>query len=108
MAELMAQGDLAIGAAGGTAWERCCLGLPTILVVLASNQREAASHLAAAKAAHVVASVDDITSSMARLLLTLLQEEGALAHLSSASATIADGKGVQRILTIMGERQDEE
>ncbi|MNR13517.1 undecaprenyldiphospho-muramoylpentapeptide beta-N- acetylglucosaminyltransferase [compost metagenome] len=108
MAELMAQSDLAIGAAGGTAWERCCLGLPTILVVLASNQREAASHLAAAKAAHVVASVDDITSSMARLLLTLLQEEGALAHLSSASATIADGKGVQRILTIMGERQDEE
>ncbi|MNG39918.1 hypothetical protein D3C84_1282650 [compost metagenome] len=56
----------------------------------------------------MVASVDDITSSMARLLLTLLQEEGALAHLSSASATIADGKGVQRILTIMGERQDEE
>lgn len=98
MAELMADSDMAIGAAGGTSWERCCLGLPTILVVLASNQREAAIHLAAAEAAHVVASVDDIPKEMARLLLALLQEEGALARLSSASAAISDGTGVRRVL----------
>ncbi|HET7775514.1 MAG TPA: UDP-2,4-diacetamido-2,4,6-trideoxy-beta-L-altropyranose hydrolase, partial [Azospira sp.] len=34
MAALMAESDLAIGAAGTTAWERCCLGLPTITLVL--------------------------------------------------------------------------
>ena len=99
MAELMAQSDLAIGAAGGTAWERCCLGLPTILVVLASNQREAATHLAATEAAHVVASVDEIPGSVARLLLSLCREQSILVQLSSASAAISDGVGAQRVLT---------
>jgi len=39
MAEVMANSDLAIGAAGATTWERCCLGLPTIQIVIALNQR---------------------------------------------------------------------
>ena len=30
MSELMANSDLAIGAAGSTAWERCFLALPSI------------------------------------------------------------------------------
>jgi len=38
MAERMANADLAIGAAGATTWERCCLGLPTIQMVIADNQ----------------------------------------------------------------------
>lgn len=45
MAQLMADADIAIGAAGSTSWERCCLGLPGILVCLASNQKEALSAL---------------------------------------------------------------
>jgi len=40
MAELMANADLAIGAGGTTTWERCCLGLPTITIVIADNQQE--------------------------------------------------------------------
>lgn len=51
MAELMAESDLAIGAAGSTSWERCCLGLPTLQVVLANNQRSIASALQQAGAA---------------------------------------------------------
>ena len=39
MVPLMLQADLAIGAGGVTAWERCCLGLPSMLVTLAGNQR---------------------------------------------------------------------
>ncbi|MEW4981710.1 MAG: UDP-2,4-diacetamido-2,4,6-trideoxy-beta-L-altropyranose hydrolase [Cycloclasticus sp.] len=46
MAEMMANADLAIGAAGATTWERCCLGLPTIQIILAENQRVAAANLA--------------------------------------------------------------
>lgn len=45
MAALMIQADIAIGASGGTAWERCCLGLPTINIVSAQNQKENASAL---------------------------------------------------------------
>ncbi|MDA7798279.1 UDP-2,4-diacetamido-2,4,6-trideoxy-beta-L-altropyranose hydrolase, partial [bacterium] len=30
--------DVAIGAGGTTAWERCCLGLPTLVTAIADNQ----------------------------------------------------------------------
>lgn len=45
MAELICAADLAIGASGSSTWERCCLGLPTLALVLADNQREAAGEL---------------------------------------------------------------
>lgn len=38
MAALMAEHDLAIGAAGGMTWERACLGLPTLAVPIVDNQ----------------------------------------------------------------------
>ncbi|WP_246354653.1 UDP-2,4-diacetamido-2,4,6-trideoxy-beta-L-altropyranose hydrolase [Paenibacillus phytohabitans] len=40
IAELMRKADLSIGAGGSTTWERCYLGLPTLSVVTADNQRE--------------------------------------------------------------------
>jgi len=39
MAELMAQSDWAISAAGTSTWEWCCLGVPTISIQLADNQK---------------------------------------------------------------------
>lgn len=38
MAELMANADLSLGAGGTTTWERCFLGLPTIVTAIAENQ----------------------------------------------------------------------
>jgi UDP-2,4-diacetamido-2,4,6-trideoxy-beta-L-altropyranose hydrolase/UDP-4-amino-4,6-dideoxy-N-acetyl-beta-L-altrosamine N-acetyltransferase len=46
MAEIMSNSDIAIGAAGSTTWERCCLGLPTIQIVIAKNQLFSAETLA--------------------------------------------------------------
>lgn len=40
LAELMAEADLALGAGGTMAWERCYLGLPTIIIAIADNQDE--------------------------------------------------------------------
>ena len=45
MAELMFKADLAIGACGITSLERCCLGLPTLMYVLAENQIKIANNL---------------------------------------------------------------
>ncbi|MEW6996848.1 UDP-2,4-diacetamido-2,4,6-trideoxy-beta-L-altropyranose hydrolase [Colwelliaceae bacterium BS250] len=39
MAELMLNHTIAIGAPGATSWERACLGLPSIIVPLAENQK---------------------------------------------------------------------
>lgn len=48
MAELMAAADLAIGGGGSASWERCAMGLPSIIMVLAENQKKAAEDLDAA------------------------------------------------------------
>ncbi|CCE22428.1 UDP-2,4-diacetamido-2,4,6-trideoxy-beta-L-altropyranose hydrolase [Methylotuvimicrobium alcaliphilum] len=38
MAERMLRADLAFGAGGVTTWERCCLGLPSLVIMTANNQ----------------------------------------------------------------------
>jgi UDP-2,4-diacetamido-2,4,6-trideoxy-beta-L-altropyranose hydrolase len=48
MAELMAAADLAIGAGGSATWERCSMGLPSIILELGENQSKAAVDLHAA------------------------------------------------------------
>jgi UDP-2,4-diacetamido-2,4,6-trideoxy-beta-L-altropyranose hydrolase len=40
MAQMMKVSDLFIGSAGGTTWERCCLGLPSLVITIAKNQVE--------------------------------------------------------------------
>ena len=46
MAELMSSADIGIGASGTSTWERCCLGLPSLVMILADNQKEIAEELA--------------------------------------------------------------
>jgi UDP-2,4-diacetamido-2,4,6-trideoxy-beta-L-altropyranose hydrolase len=45
MAQFMARADLAIGASGSATWERCCMGLPSIVIVIAENQKKPAESL---------------------------------------------------------------
>jgi len=45
MSKLISQSDLAIGTCGVAAWERCALGLPSLVVITAENQREDAEIL---------------------------------------------------------------
>ena len=54
MATLMGKADFAIGAAGSSAFERCALGLPTIMIQTADNQQFIATALAQAGAARIV------------------------------------------------------
>ncbi len=98
MAALMAEADLAIGAAGGTAWERCALGLPTLLAVLADNQAPAAAALHAAGAALSLGRAED-PAFPARLAQALEQaaDPATLSALSAAAAAVTDGRGADRV-----------
>jgi UDP-2,4-diacetamido-2,4,6-trideoxy-beta-L-altropyranose hydrolase len=40
MPQRILEADLAIGAAGSSVWERCCLGLPSVLLCIADNQKD--------------------------------------------------------------------
>lgn len=50
LAQLMRKADLALGAGGVTMWERCYLGLPSIVTIVAENQRESTEAAAEAGA----------------------------------------------------------
>jgi UDP-2,4-diacetamido-2,4,6-trideoxy-beta-L-altropyranose hydrolase len=101
MAELMANSDLSIGAAGATSWERCCLGLPTILIVLADNQKKIASNLVKAKATLVV-DIDKLEG------ISLIGESATypvvLRELSECAKKITDGMGVSRVIKKLDHR----
>ena len=97
MAELMSQADVAIGAAGSTSWERCCLGLPTIMLVLAENQKEVARYLTELGAA-ISVKVSSEDSDCLAVKLDKLRDENFLRGLVDASSRLIDGKGAERVL----------
>ena len=100
MAELMASADVALGAAGGTSWERCCLGLPSILIVLADNQRPGAAALGEAGAALVGGTPEQSVSDLCQLLAEARSRRYDLALASSA---LCDGAGASRLANALAE-----
>ena len=101
MAQRMADSDLAIGAAGSTSWERCCLGLPTLMVVLAENQQLGAQALDAAHAARLIGVVSDIVTQLPLAACELI-DSACQMRMSLAASAITDGQGVDRILKAIG------
>jgi len=102
MAGLLAEADLAIGAAGVSAWERCCLGVPSVMVALADNQRQIARVLDRAGAACQVDGPEAITAATRRLA----GDAALRGRISAAAAAIVDGLGVERIVARLEEWSD--
>lgn len=101
MARRMAEADLAIGAAGSTSWERCCLGLPTLMLVLAENQRDIALQLARSGASHTL-DLTDLTLALVSQLAALACPF-ELAAMSKRAADLVEGKGTSHLLVSMQE-----
>jgi len=97
MARLTAEADIGIGAAGSATWERCVLGLPSLMVVLADNQRDAAQAMGEREAALVAdLSAPDFDATFDRALMRLLRDADLRRRLASASAEVCDGLGAGR------------
>jgi len=100
MAVRMMEADLAIGAAGGTAWERCCLGLPALMIVLADNQWPGARALAASGAAWLVGTPEDIVAELPAQIAHL-RNAATLAGMSGHASAVTDGEGLARVMSMM-------
>lgn len=100
MAERYAEADVAIGAPGTSSWERCVLGLPVLLVVLADNQRENASALAREGVGVVIAEQAEAVGSEAfdRSLIHYLTQREWMTNAAGRALTLCDGQGVDRVL----------
>lgn len=102
LADLMSQADLAIGAGGATNWERICLGLPTVVVSIAENQRSASEALAEAGLIYYAGRFPGIgTDHLKRLLLALVQNAQRLTDLTMRNQVQVDGLGALRLVEVM-------
>ncbi|HEY1723576.1 MAG TPA: UDP-2,4-diacetamido-2,4,6-trideoxy-beta-L-altropyranose hydrolase [Magnetospirillaceae bacterium] len=96
MPQLMADADCALGGAGSTSWERCCMGLPALAAILADNQIGIAAGLAAKGAAQIAG---PWKPNLALMIIRRLEglDSRQLAQMSKAAAAICDGLGTMRV-----------
>lgn len=100
VASLMARMDLCIGASGTSTWERCCLGLPTINMVLANNQRTIATELSRYGA---IVDGGDFDPSLNQVEWRTRSFDPCLSvqarsEMSRRSRETVDGRGVERVI----------
>ena len=102
LADLMAKADLAIGAGGATTWERCCLGLPTIMISIAENQRPACEALSADQLIDYLGHVDQVTSELIRdRILSFVNNSDLFRDLSERGMKLVDGNGISKVIKIL-------
>jgi UDP-2,4-diacetamido-2,4,6-trideoxy-beta-L-altropyranose hydrolase len=98
MPDLMAESDLAISAGGSTCWELLLMGIPSILLVLAENQRLVAESLDSLNVAinlgwHEQITCDEIVNSVTQFL----KNPNQLTTMSQNAVNLVDGYGAYRV-----------
>lgn len=108
LAPLMLRADLMIGAAGMTGWERCAVGLPGLVAVIAENQRLGAHELARRGAVRLIdprtttpETVAGFSERLERELSDLVSSPESLQQMSATAATVTDGLGAQRVAELL-------
>ncbi|MGH8459379.1 MAG: UDP-2,4-diacetamido-2,4,6-trideoxy-beta-L-altropyranose hydrolase, partial [Nevskiales bacterium] len=97
MASLMVEADIALGAGGSSTWERACLGLPSIVIAVAENQRELTAAMAD-QGALVQLPVEGLAPEIvADAINGLAREPERLRKMARISGELVDGHGADRV-----------
>ena len=102
MANLMSSADLCIGACGTTTWERCCVGLPTIAIILAENQKNTSENLDKEGALLNLGWYHNVTeNNIKEGIEGLIGNPQEMASMCDKSRRLVDGEGVNRVCDAM-------
>lgn len=96
MSDLMAGSHIAVGAGGSTAWERACLGLPSVAIVLAENQVELAREFERQGGAVAVQRDAAVWRNVENAVRRMMDEPDYWQELSRKASLICDGLGAAR------------
>lgn len=102
LADLMREVDLVIAAGGSVTWEICCMGLPMILLAVATNQQGLVASMqkrGAAIALDVSAASSEI--ELAAALATQLGRIDQLRQRAARAWELVDGLGASRVAEAM-------
>ena len=98
VAGLLSRADIAIGAGGSTSWERCCLGVPSLVIVTADNQRENARQLSDKGAIiYLEGKNQSIVQQISDALVEITCDNKQLDKMSLSALGVCDGRGVNRV-----------
>lgn len=103
---LVRRAALAICGGGVTPVEAASLGVPSIIIVLADNQRPGAEYLGTAGAARVQAFCEGAMVNAARSALDLLDEDMTRSAMKVRGRALIDGAGPARVLAAMMEKSE--
>jgi UDP-2,4-diacetamido-2,4,6-trideoxy-beta-L-altropyranose hydrolase len=102
MAALMARCTIALGAGGSSTWERCSLGLPSLVVITADNQRRMAQDLAQAQIIVLLGEAAAVSANtLARSIAQLRDELWRQSEMRVAGMALVDGHGVGRVADLL-------
>jgi UDP-2,4-diacetamido-2,4,6-trideoxy-beta-L-altropyranose hydrolase len=99
MAELMAWADIAVSGAGTTCWELAFLGLPSVLMVLADNQKGIAEGLNRAGFSFNLGWFEQVSvNALVEKLSGIMADVARRRSMSRCGRELVDGNGAQRVI----------
>lgn len=102
MSELMREADLAIGAGGSTTWERCCLGLPSVVLSIADNQVRISQMLDKLGVIKYLGSSKTTNDKQLHSALNdLMNNPDLLTAMRKKASKLVDGMGCERIVNLL-------
>lgn len=101
LAEVMLESDIAIGACGTTTWERCCLGLPALVITVAENQLEIARELDARGVIRWMGSADSLDDARLAAELEEALRNKLDPNWSHRCMDLVDGEGAERVAAFL-------
>ena len=101
MASVMAGADIALSAAGSTCWELCRLGVPSIVIDLADNQRLLGRELNSMGIAIHIPREKANAANLSHALRELIPDERRRREMSEKGMGLVDGKGSQRAVAAL-------
>ncbi|HEX3032697.1 MAG TPA: UDP-2,4-diacetamido-2,4,6-trideoxy-beta-L-altropyranose hydrolase [Bacillota bacterium] len=102
MAQRLLTTDLVIGAGGSSCWERCCLGVPSLLLSLELNQQKVAADLQELGLAIYLGDGRAVTADQIKDKLNyVLAQPVMVAEMAARCLKVCDGTGAAKVAGLM-------
>ena len=97
LAPLMLEADIGIGAGGATNWERLCLGLPSLVITLAENQKQVNQDLHQMGLIELIGDSETVEIEQVKSSIKSILPRGDLADWSNRCMLECSGNGAQLV-----------
>lgn len=97
LAPLMLEADIGIGAGGATNWERLCLGLPSLVITLAENQKQVNQDLHQMGLIELIGDSETVEIEQVKSSIKSILPRGDLAGWSNRCMLECSGNGAKLV-----------